>query len=101
MPSVVIFRGIHHEPAVHQWLDENFTQRRKALSFFLLCVFAPLRETVLYFKGGTEMKVIVIGCGRMGSTLARKLGLQGHTVTVIARNKSDLSGWGRISRAGR
>ncbi len=35
------------------------------------------------------MKVIVIGCGRMGSTLARKLGLQGHTVTVIARNKSD------------
>jgi trk system potassium uptake protein TrkA len=35
------------------------------------------------------MKVIVIGCGRMGSTLARKLSLQGHTVTVVARNKSD------------
>ncbi|HQE92715.1 MAG TPA: TrkA family potassium uptake protein [Anaerolineae bacterium] len=35
------------------------------------------------------MKVIVIGCGRMGSTLARKLSLQGNVVTVVAREKAD------------
>jgi len=35
------------------------------------------------------MKIIVIGCGRMGSTLARKLNLQGNAVTVVAREKAD------------
>jgi len=29
------------------------------------------------------MKIIVVGCGRMGSGLARRLTLQGHTVTVV------------------
>ncbi|MBN2004730.1 MAG: TrkA family potassium uptake protein [Anaerolineae bacterium] len=36
------------------------------------------------------MRIIVIGCGRMGSTLARKLSLQGDTVTVVARDKANL-----------
>ncbi len=35
------------------------------------------------------MRIIVIGCGRMGSTLARKLSLQGDAVTVVARDKAD------------
>ncbi len=35
------------------------------------------------------MRIIVIGCGRMGSTLARKLSLQGDIVTVVARDKAD------------
>jgi trk system potassium uptake protein TrkA len=34
------------------------------------------------------MKIIVIGCGRMGSTLARKLSLQGNAVTVVTREKA-------------
>lgn len=29
------------------------------------------------------MKVVILGCGRVGSTLARSLDSEGHTVTVI------------------
>ncbi len=32
------------------------------------------------------MKFIVIGCGRIGATLARTLALRGHTVTVMDRD---------------
>ncbi|MGH2625201.1 MAG: potassium channel family protein, partial [Anaerolineales bacterium] len=32
------------------------------------------------------MKVIVIGCGRVGSELARSLAAQGHRVAVVDRN---------------
>lgn len=32
------------------------------------------------------MKIIIVGCGRTGSTIASKMGLQGHDVTVIDRN---------------
>ena len=32
------------------------------------------------------MRVIIIGCGRMGSGLAQALSLQGHAVTVVDRN---------------
>jgi len=32
------------------------------------------------------MKFIVIGCGRVGATLARTLALRGHTVTVVDRD---------------
>ena len=32
------------------------------------------------------MKVVILGCGRVGSTLARSLDQAGHTVTVIDRN---------------
>jgi len=30
-----------------------------------------------------EMKVVILGCGRMGSTMARTLSREGHDVTVI------------------
>jgi trk system potassium uptake protein TrkA len=32
------------------------------------------------------MKVIVLGCGRLGAHLARRLDREGHAVTVIDRN---------------
>jgi trk system potassium uptake protein len=35
------------------------------------------------------MKIIIIGCGRMGSGLARTLSLRGHTVTVVDREKGN------------
>ena len=37
------------------------------------------------------MKVIIVGCGRVGSTLARKLDEEGHEVTVIDLNESQFS----------
>lgn len=36
------------------------------------------------------MKIIVVGCGRMGSGLARSLSLNGHAVTVVARDPAQL-----------
>ena len=37
--------------------------------------------------GGTYkmriMKVVIVGCGRVGSTLARRLSQEGHTVSVV------------------
>lgn len=33
------------------------------------------------------MKVVILGCGRVGSTLARSLDAEGHHVTVIDRNQ--------------
>ncbi len=33
------------------------------------------------------MKVVILGCGRVGSTLARTLDAEGHNVTVIDRNQ--------------
>ncbi len=32
------------------------------------------------------MKIIILGCGRLGAHLARRLDREGHTVTVIDRN---------------
>jgi trk system potassium uptake protein TrkA len=32
------------------------------------------------------MRVVILGCGRVGSTLARDLDREGHAVTVIDRN---------------
>src|SRR5512139_1762646 len=32
------------------------------------------------------MKIIIIGCGRMGSGLARAMSLRGHAVTVVDRD---------------
>ncbi len=32
------------------------------------------------------MKVIILGCGRTGSQLAKKLALEGHQVTIIDNN---------------
>ena len=36
------------------------------------------------------MKFIIVGCGRMGSTLARTLVLRDHTVTVVDQDPDDL-----------
>ncbi len=33
------------------------------------------------------MRAVILGCGRVGSTLARSLDAAGHDVTVIDRNK--------------
>ncbi|MDQ3326943.1 MAG: TrkA family potassium uptake protein [Chloroflexota bacterium] len=33
------------------------------------------------------MRVVILGCGRVGSTLARELDAEGHEVTVIDRNQ--------------
>jgi trk system potassium uptake protein TrkA len=35
-----------------------------------------------------NMKIIIVGCGRMGSKLAHDLSLGGHHVTVIDRNRT-------------
>jgi trk system potassium uptake protein TrkA len=32
------------------------------------------------------MKIIIVGCGRTGSTVAHKMARQGHEVTIIDRN---------------
>lgn len=32
------------------------------------------------------MKVVILGCGRLGAHLARRMDQEGHTVTVIDRN---------------
>lgn len=37
---------------------------------------------------GVEMHVVIVGCGRVGSTLARQLVAQNHSVTVVDRKKS-------------
>jgi len=37
---------------------------------------------------GVEMHVVIVGCGRVGSTLARQLVAQNHSVTVVDRRKS-------------
>ena len=34
------------------------------------------------------MKIIIVGCGRVGAGLAKNLSLQGLDVTVIDKNKS-------------
>ena len=33
------------------------------------------------------MKIVILGCGRMGSTMARRLLAEGHDVTVIDQNQ--------------
>jgi len=37
-------------------------------------------------KGGTGVHVVIMGCGRVGSTLAQSLESRGHTVAVIDQN---------------
>ncbi len=37
------------------------------------------------------MKVLIVGCGRVGSRLAAQLSEQGHDVTVIDRDQSKLN----------
>ena len=32
------------------------------------------------------MKIIIVGCGKVGETLTQDLSLEGHDVTVIDRN---------------
>jgi len=36
---------------------------------------------------GSNLKVVILGCGRLGSTLAKQLSLEGHTVTVVDLTK--------------
>lgn len=33
------------------------------------------------------MKIIVVGCGKVGSALARQLSEEGHDVSVVDRNQ--------------
>jgi trk system potassium uptake protein TrkA len=40
------------------------------------------------------MRIIIIGCGRVGSGLARTLSLRGHAVTVVDRDPSALAQFG-------
>ena len=35
------------------------------------------------------MKLVILGCGRVGSTLAMMMDQHGHDVTVIDRNSDD------------
>ena len=37
------------------------------------------------------MHVVIVGCGRVGSTLARELSSQGHTVAIIDRKPEAFS----------
>lgn len=41
------------------------------------------------------MKVVILGCGRSGASLALQLASQGHEVTVIERNPESLRRLGR------
>ena len=34
-------------------------------------------------SSSTPLSVVILGCGRVGSTLARQLGREGHAITVI------------------
>ena len=65
------------------------TQRSTKLSY------APTRATpdssegsgsLLLEVSGLTMKYLIVGCGRVGSTLAKLLVLEGHAVTVVDEN---------------
>ena len=53
---------------------------------------ALLRKHPSRKEGGTErtfsMKIILVGCGKVGTALARQLSEEGHNVTVIDTNKA-------------
>ena len=47
------------------------------------------------------MNVLIVGCGREGSEMARSISQQGHKVTIVAANPMTSIGWARISRTHR
>lgn len=50
--------------------------------------FYPLEST-------TEMRYLIVGCGRVGSTLAKRLAREGHDVTVVDENSAAFRRVGR------
>lgn len=38
-------------------------------------------------SNGAPLKIVILGCGRVGSTLARQLSLDGHSVVIIDLTK--------------
>ena len=38
------------------------------------------------------MKIILVGCGKVGTALARQLSEEGHNVTIIDTNKARCAG---------
>lgn len=46
------------------------------------------------------MRVVILGCGRVGSTLARSLDESGHTVTIIDRNEAQFARLGHGFKGG-
>ena len=42
------------------------------------------------------MRIVIIGCGRVGSGLAKTLSLRGHLVTVVDRDGAALTQLGAI-----
>ena len=47
------------------------------------------------------MKIVIMGCGRVGARLARLFDREGHDVSVVDLNASSLRAWGRTSGARR
>lgn len=52
---------------------------------------APVRHG----DGGTQVKVVILGCGRVGSTIAITMAHEGHEVTVIDSNPNSFRRLGK------
>lgn len=52
------------------------------------------RSWLAFFFGGEDLRIIVIGCGRVGSRLAVGLSAEGHDVVVIDRSREALAALG-------
>jgi len=44
------------------------------------------------------MRIIIIGCGRMGAGLALTMSRRGHAVAVVTKTPLALSGWDHRSK---
>ena len=76
--------------------------------FFILCynftgLFFAIPIIILIHAGGINMfekedvpstqglKIIIIGCGKVGRTLVEQLSQEGHDITIIDKNRERIS----------
>lgn len=52
----------------------------------MLITFAALAACSESFSGDHYMKIIIIGCGKVGRTIAEQLDGEGHNITVVDKN---------------
>src|SRR5689334_11666731 len=64
-------------------LDTAATLRRRVARYVTAC---SVRSRPGHRAGEPDVHVVIMGCGRVGSALARSLEKLGHTVAVIDRD---------------
>ena len=53
----------------------------------MVCIiWFPFRRAPLLQKGGSLLKILIVGAGKVGSTLAAYLSLENHDITIIDNN---------------